>query len=123
MATKDVYYDRSGPPLSAEVRTGHAQEGAYALTLWEGNDKIERWEGNFLNPDDDSYPLPGVAADHDGRLLQAKIEIGLIPPVTTYSAVLIVRQGSQDLDTVDEEGDGGDRSLVPVNLFAHLKAR
>lgn len=123
MATKDVAFDADGAALKAEIRCGHAQEGAYILTLWQGNQIVKRWEGTFLNPDDDSYTLPGNAREHVGRLLQCKAEIGLTPPITKYALLLTLWQGAQRLDVLTESGDGVGQTLVPVNLFARLQAR
>ena len=121
MATKDVHLNPTGSSVEVEVRCGQAQEGAYVLTLWDGNTKVARWEGNFLNTDDDKYTLPGDASEQDGRILQCKFEIGITPPITRYHAEMEVMQNGTSVEILDESGDGAGRNLVPVNLFGNLK--
>jgi hypothetical protein len=123
MAQKEISFDRDGLALSAEVKLGFAQEGAYILTLWSGNQITERWEGNFLNSDDDAYDLSGNAADYDGRILQARFEIGIVPPIDQYAATLVLTQGEQVLDTIEEQGNANGQTFVGVNLFAILKTQ
>ena len=119
---QEVMFDGSGSQLKVEIRCGHAQAGAYVLTLWNRNDVHQRWEGTFFNPDDDTYKLPGRAATHDGRLLQCLFSVEIIPPVQKFALMMTIWQGTQKLGVVTDSGET-DASQVTKNLFAQLVAR
>lgn len=121
MPTKDVQFDTSGGPVGVDVRCGQAQDGAYVLTLWDGNEVVKRWEGNFLNPDDDHYTLPEPTSAHAGRVLQCKFEISIEPPIDEYDASMTLSQDGDELDTLREAGQAPSGSVKSVNLFARLK--
>lgn len=121
MATKTVQFDSSGGAIEAEIKCGFAQDGAYILTLWEGNQIVQRWEGNFLNTDDDRHELPGPTADHDGRILQCRVEVNIEPPIMDYAVGMVLTQDGAELDVVEETGQAP-AGLKGVNLFANLVA-
>ncbi len=120
MAIVDVTFKKKGGPITAEIRCGFAQTGAYILTLWDNNDVEERWEGNFLHPHDDSYELPKPVSSNDGRLLQCRAELGILGDVTQWALIMTLWQDGMKLDDVSDSGDAGDDLLVTVNLWAWL---
>ena len=117
-----VKFDPKGGPIHADVHCGFAQDGAYVLTLWSGNSIVQRWEGNFLNPDDDSFQMPGTPAEQAGRLLQCRAEIGIVPPITKYAILMTVWQDDKKLATLAQTGEESKDVLVGVNLFARIEA-
>lgn len=123
MATENVDFNPSGNPIKAEITCGFAQDGAYILTLWDGNQIVQRWEGNFLNTDDDAYVLPGPASSHDGRVLQCRAEVSIEPPIDDYSFKMTLTQDGAEIAVVEESGKAPLGSLKGVNLFARLAAR
>ena len=48
----DALYKPDGPPLSCEIRCGHAQPGGYVIRFWEANSNTKFRDdavGNFIN--------------------------------------------------------------------------
>jgi len=123
MPAKTVTFNPKGGPLSAEIRCGHAQDGSYVLTLWDKNKVFERFEGNFLDPNDDTHPFTGKASTHAGRLVQCRIEVGITPPITLYAVLLTFWQDGANIGALTESGDAGTANTVGVNLFARLEPR
>jgi len=127
MSLKEVEFDLDGPPLTAEVRSGFGQLGSYRLLLWEAESNVvlEDWPGNFLNPDDDEYPLPGPPAHQHNRICEALISLALVPP-HTFDVSLVIHQGDEEIGSVediDEEGDpdANKPKQVWFDLFLKLK--
>lgn len=118
-----IRFKKGGPPLVAEVTCGYAQEGAYALYLWEAgtNAMVKKWRGNFLNPEDDAYELPKPNSKHDGRLVECLTTIVVTPPIKKYAVFLKVSQGGSKLGVVSASGET-DQPAVTVDLFAKLEA-
>lgn len=120
---KEVTFDPAGGPLEAEVSCQPRRDGSYALKLWAADDntKLKQWDGNFMNPADDRYTLPGAAADQDGRILEAMVVVAVPGGVGPATIVLTVSQ--------DGVGLGQESGSVPpnspagfVDLFIRLRA-
>ena len=99
-------FKKDGGPIMAEVTAGQAQVGSYDLKLWEANrnEIVQRWEGDFLNPDDDKYPLPQPNEANHKRRIQAVVVITLVPPIDKYSTNLIITQDGRELDKISQTG-------------------
>jgi hypothetical protein len=123
MAAQTVLFDPDGGPISAEIRCGYAQEGSYILTLWETNQVVERFEGNFLDPHDDTHQFTGKANAHAGRLIQCRVEIGITPPITEYAIIVTIWQDGMSIGSLPKSGDAGTATTVGLNLFARLQPR
>lgn len=118
---QEIVIDRNGAKVKAEIRIGYAHEGAYVLTLWAKNEIKQRWEGNFIDPTDDTYTLPGTAKEQVGRLLQCRAEIGIVPGIEKWALLVTIWQGNQKVGVMSDSGEvSADQVLVPVNLFARL---
>ena len=115
-----ITFDPSGGPLSAEVRCGYAQVGAYYLKLWESNTLVLNEEGTFFNPDDDRYELPGEASEQAGRLLQCTATIELLPPEKRYQLTLALIQDGSEIGSAVAEGET-DQHQVTESLFVELE--
>ena len=118
MAT-DVTFDKNGAELRVEIRIGHAQAGAYKLKLWDGNKVIHRWEGLFDDPKADNYVLPGKAAEHEGRLLQCRFGVDLIPPIKQYALLMTLWQGDVRIGVLSQSGET-DAPEITRSLKARL---
>ncbi len=118
---KTVRFNPSGGPLSAEVRSGHAQPGSYLLRLWAADDNtiLLSKEGNFINTADDEYGLPDPPEANDRRIVQAFAVLALTPPVGDYSVDLVIHQDGAELGREAASGQSENTSL-PVNLFLKL---
>lgn len=122
MATEDVRFDPAGGPLRADIRCGQAQEGAYSLTLFEGPERIVRFEGTFESDDDDAFVLPGPASDHDGRVLRGNVKVSIEPPIERYAVTLTIVQDGEAIGEVVEEGEAEAGVVKSVDLFANLES-
>jgi hypothetical protein len=116
-----VLFHPDGGPVSVEIRSGYAQDGSYILTLWDANTVAERFEGNFLDPHDDTHRLKTKAAALEGRLLQARAEIGITPPITRYAVIVTLFQDGLSLGSLTSSGEARGQITVAVNLFARLQ--
>ena len=119
----EVIFRKDGGPIVAEVKCGYAQAGAYNLLLWEAdiNKVVMRQEGNFINPDDDSYQLPTPNEDNDGRIVDCLATINLTPPIKDYQVDLKIYQDDKELG-VDRASGQSDATTVTVRLFKTLKS-
>ena len=115
-----VFFDPEGGAVSVEIRSGFAQDGSYIITLWNQNKVAERFEGNFIDPHDDTHKLKTQAKSLDGRLLQARAEIGITPPITQFAVIVTLFQGGMSIGSLARSGNEPTRPTVPVNLFARL---
>lgn len=118
-----VRFDPEGGPITAEVSCDPNRDGSYSLTLWEAqtNERLERWWGNFINPQDDRYELPGNPPEHDDRLLEALVVVAVPPGVGPSQVSLTVHQDGDQLD----EGDSCPAppgSTTVCDLFVRLEA-
>ena len=116
-----VPFDPKGPPLRAEIRCGHAQAGAYILKLWDGNKVVQREEGTFFDPSEDSYVLKGTAAKQSGRLLQCTAELEIIPPIKQYVLLVTIWQGDEKVAVLTASGET-DEPQVMRSLYARFAA-
>jgi hypothetical protein len=117
-----VPVDPKGPQLTVEVRCGHAQAGAYVLKLWDANEVVQREEGTFFDPTDDTYKLTGTAAKQVGRLLQCTAELEIIPPIKQFALLMTVWQGSKRVGPVLTASGETDEPQVTRSLFARFTA-
>jgi hypothetical protein len=116
-------YNPAGGPILAQVSCGFAQPGAYDLLLWEAGQNVILMEerGNFLNADDDEYPLPGDDhAEHDGRHLQALVTVAITPPELHYAVSLSVSQDGTTLATDLKTGLGHAGDAITRTLWVKL---
>jgi hypothetical protein len=118
---KTVPYNPAGGPITAEIRSGFAQPGSYTLLLWkaDANQILMEKNGNFINPDDDAYELPGD--DNNRCIVECVATVVVTPPVTDYRVDLVISQDGQVLggDTAAGSNASG---VVPVDLFVQLIA-
>ena len=121
MAT-EVKFDPSGAALKAEVRCGHAQAGAYILKIWKANNVVQKEEGTFFDPDDDTYELTGSIEEQAGRLVQCTATVELIPPIKQYALLMTIRQGNQQIGALTFSGET-DAPQITSSLFAKLVAK
>ena len=119
-----ITFNKEGGPIIAEVTSGFAQPGAYGLKLWEKglNQVVMRQEGNFINADDDSYPLPEPNEHNDGRIIQSVFSLTILPPITQYNVTLKISQDGKELGSVSVEKQTSQPSVI-LNLFATLKQK
>lgn len=120
MSVGEITFSGAGGPVTAEIRSGFAQTGAYILTLWDDNQVAVRWEGNFLDAVDDTHELPTPVAVVAGCLLQCRAEIGILPGVAKWALTMTLWQDTVKLAEVSAEGEENEKQLVTVNLWARL---
>ena len=118
-------FDPAGGPPVVEVRAGHAQPGSYTLLLWaaERNEVVFSARGNFINTDDDAWPLPGAVAEHDLRLVECIATVVVTPPLDQYEVGMVVVQDGHELAAVVQSGERPPVGAVTVDLFVRLEAR
>lgn len=87
-------FKKNGGPIIVDIRAGYAQPGTYSLFLWEANvNKIVlEAKGNFINNDDDKYPLPLPNDLNDGRIIDVGLTFVITPPINNYYAEVIATQ-------------------------------
>jgi len=119
-----ITFNKEGGPIIAEVTSGFAQPGAYGLKLWEKgvNQVVMRQEGNFINDDDDAYPLPEPNELNDGRLIQSVVSLTILPPINEYNVTLKISQDGKELGSVSVSNKTSEQSVI-LNLFATLKQK
>ena len=121
---RTVTFSAQGGSLFAEVRSGHANPGAYTLLLWEKNSNDRAMpdrRGNFINTDDDIYELPGAAAENDGRIVESFITVS--PPKPGDGQYYVAVRIIQDQVLLDEISYAGrtDDPTVTIDLYALLR--
>ncbi len=122
---KVVEFNKKGGTIQAQVTSGYAQQGSYALILWEANqNKVVNGfpkRGNFINTDDDVYDLPSPPSENDGRLVESIVTISIAPPIKNYDIDLEILQDGKRLgfETAAGESDG---PSVTIDLFIELRA-
>ena len=91
----DIPFNPEGGPVEVEVISGFAQPGSYTFLLWKAgsNSVLWRQEGNFLNPADDRYTLPGGADEQAGRIVECITTLVLVPPLLDWSVTIRYYQG------------------------------
>jgi hypothetical protein len=92
-------FDAAGGPITIAVSCQPNRNGSYTLILWEAlvNKVVAEFRGNFLNTDDDSYPLDKPNAAHDGRLVEAMVVVAIPAGVGPSDVVLTVSQDGAEL--------------------------
>ncbi len=92
-------FDPTGGPILAGISCAPSRDGSYSLTLWEAteNSVVNRFKGNFINPDDDTYELPGSPTEHQGRLLEALVVVAVPHGVGPSTISLKVVQDGAEL--------------------------
>jgi hypothetical protein len=118
-------FDPAGGVISARVSCGFAQPGAYTLFLWEANKNkivMER-PGNFLNSDDDEYPLPTPNSVNQGRYVQALVTVAITPPELHYAVAVTVLQDGNNLATELRSGSGEPGDAITRTLWIRLEAK
>ncbi|HKV75386.1 MAG TPA: hypothetical protein VJN95_12775 [Gemmatimonadales bacterium] len=121
MPAQSIVFDPEGGPISVEIRCGHAQDGSYILTLWGHNKVLQRFEGNFLDPHDDTHQFSGKASSHAGQLVQCRVEVAITPPITLYAVIVTFWQDGMNCGSLTASGDAGTLNTVGINLFARLE--
>jgi hypothetical protein len=117
-----IKFKKDGGPIVAEVSAGEAQTGSYDIKLWEAdkNQLVFRKEGDFLNPDDDSYNLPTPNLINNGRRIQAIVVITPLPPLNQYSVALTLKQDGKIIGCIEISNKTDHQSEV-LNIYAILK--
>ena len=117
-----IRFRKGGEPVMVEVTCGHAQEGAYALLLWEReeNKVVMEQRGNFINTDDDAYELPKPNTRNAGRLVECLCSVVITPPIDKYAVFLKFTQDGKRLGVVSASGEST-QPAVMVDLFARLE--
>lgn len=117
-----IRFNRDGGPLFAEVRSGFGHPGAYTLILWEKASNAKAMEdkfGNFMNTNDDWYELPGSAAAHDGRIVEAFVTVAPPRGEREYFVALRISQDDVLLRELSFSGST-DMQSITIDLFAQL---
>jgi hypothetical protein len=113
---KTVRFSSSGGRISASVKVSAKRDGSYELRLWEreSNALVPGFpqHGNFLNNDDDEWPLPRPNAENDGRVIQCMVALSLPPDVRTATVSLILLQDGEEV--------GREAKDIPEGVEDHL---
>ncbi len=118
---KTVQFDSTLGGLSVNIACGFAQQGSYTITAWKGKNSTIIGRGNFFDPSDDLFSLPGNPADYDGQVIQCVATIGLIPPIRNYSALMEVMQNGARIGFDIAAGESTDPAVTRP-IFLTLKA-
>ena len=123
MSIEKVGYNRDGGPIVAEIKSGYAQPGSYGFLLWEANANriVMEKKGNFINSDDDSYPLPTPNEANHERIAECVATVAITPDIKNYRIDLIVSQDGGELGRVFKEGES-DGPTVMVDIFVQLES-
>ncbi len=104
--------------MTAEVKVSPKRDGSYELRLWERetNSQVQPFPcvGNFLNNDDDEWPLPRPNAENDGRALQVLVALSMPPDVRPATVSLVLKQDGEEI--------GRDGKDVPEGIEDHQLA-
>ena len=105
-------FKKDGGAISVEIKSGFAQPGSYSIFLWEANSNrvLNKYEGNFINTDDDKFELPLPVTDNDERIIDAGITFKMTPPVSDYFAEIIVTQDGHKIGGDQEQGKTDDQT-------------
>jgi hypothetical protein len=115
-------FDPKGSAILVDVACSPQRDGSYNLILWEKdtNKVVREWKGNFINSDDDQYPLPRPNNRNEGRLLEGMVVVAVPPGAGPATVSVTVTQDGRTLAT--EEADVPPNSPgVLVDLFILLK--
>jgi len=98
---KTVRFSARGGRVSASVKVSARRDGSYDLRLWEreSNALVAGFPccGNFLNNDDDDWPLPRPNLENDGRVVQCVVTLALPPDVRSATVSLIFEQDGEEI--------------------------
>ena len=98
---KTVRFSASGGRISASVKVSARRDGSYELRLWEreSNALVNGFPqlGNFLNNDDDDWPLPRPNGENDGRVVQCLVNLSLPPDVRSATVSVIFVQDGEEI--------------------------
>ena len=112
---KTVRFSASGGRVVAEVKVSPKRDGSYELRLWEKetNQQVSPFPcaGNFLNNDDDEWPLPRPNAENDGRALQVLVALSMPADVRPATVSLVLIQDGEEI--------GRDGKDVPEGVEDH----
>ena len=112
---KTVRYSASGGRVTAAIKVAPKRDGSYELRLWEKetNELVESFpcRGNFINNDDDEWPLPRPNSENDGRALQVIVALSMPPDVRPATVSLVLSQDGEEI--------GRDGKDVPDGVEDH----
>jgi hypothetical protein len=99
-------YKKNSGAIYAEVKAGFAQPGSYSIFLWEANvnQVVEKYEGNFINTDDDKFKMPEPIAENNGRIVDVGVTFKIIPPIKDYFAEVIITQDGNKIGSDQQQG-------------------
>ena len=114
-------FKKEGGDIYFEVKSGYAQPGSYSVFIWEEKENriIKKYEGNFINTEDDKYKLPSPASENNGRIIDVGVVFIMVPPIKNYSTELLVTQSGNRIGFDKETGETNDRSKF-VKLMVQL---
>jgi len=118
---QNVKFNENGGPIIVEVKCGHAQIGTYTILLWESNDVLKEWKGNFINPEDDLYELPSPNKRNSGRIVDCLFTITLTPPIKDYYVELRIMQDGKELG-IEKASGQSDIETITKELCLQLEA-
>lgn len=119
---KTIQFKQNGGSISVEVKAGNAQPGAYSLVLWEAdyNKILLKYEGNFINNDDDKYQLLDPAGLNNEKVLACNAAFTITPPIRNYNLDLLVFQDGNEIGSDSYSGTTDSQTAV-VQLFIKLE--
>jgi hypothetical protein len=112
---KTVRYSAGGGRVTAAVKVSPKRDGSYEMRLWEKetNELVEPFpcRGNFINNDDDDWPLPRPNGENDGRALEVLVALSMPPDVMPCNVSLVLTQDGEEI--------GRDGKDVPEGVEDH----
>ena len=116
-----IKFNSNGGPIIVNVSAGQAQTGSYILKLWEAdvNQIVMREEGNFVNPNNDSYALPNPTSSNKGRLIDSTVTVGIIPGNDYYQIDLDFYQDGEKIGNEMRSGSS-EESTVTHKMYVLL---
>jgi hypothetical protein len=115
-------FDPKGSAILVDVACDPQRDGSYDLILWEKdkNRVVREWKENFINCDDDRYPLPRPNSRNEGRLIEGMVVVAVPPGAGPSTISVTVSQDGRTLAT--EQADVPPNSPgALVDLFITLK--
>ena len=121
---KIARYDPAGGPISAGVTCVPNRNGSYTIMLWKASENavVAKYQGNFLNADDDEYDLDEPNSAHDGRLIEALVVVAIPPGVGPSNVTLTLSQDGAELEHESAIVPPGSPGQM-VDLFITLEAK
>jgi hypothetical protein len=118
---KTVVFNPGLGSLSVNVACGFAQTGSYVIFSKKDGESTEIGRGDFIDPDNDRFDLPGGAPEYDGRILECVVAIGLISPVKDYAVVFEVFQNGERIGGDSIVGKS-DQQIVEASISLKLQS-